>query len=713
MGIIDNPPIISMGENGRPSGLAVDVLEAVAAAEGWRLDYRACLFHECLKALEALEMDLLPGIAFTRERAERFAFSAVNLLSNWGVIYRQRDIEVDSLLALEGRRVALAEGATHSQAFSRMMAGFGLTFQAVYVPDFPATLTAIAEGRAEVAVLNRVFGALNADRAGLVDTGIIFNPIEIRYIGSPALAIPLLDTLDRYLARYKHQPDSVYHRSLEHWLGTVRRAALPVWVVWVLGGVGAALLLAVGGVGLLRRQIRLRTRELVEEVNERRRAEWQLNRMAFYDSLTGLPNRALFRERLLTGAEVGGRDWHMALLFLDLDRFKAINDSYGHGVGDELIQAVARRFKCCLREGDTLSRMGGDEFTVIIPGIRDPDSLGRLARRLIDCCGEVFHLAGRELYCSVSIGIALYPEDARDLDDLIRHADAAMYQAKARGGGHYCFYSRDITQRVCQRLALEADLHRALRREELDLHYQPLVQLNGGRVVGLEALLRWQHPTRGNIPPDEFIPVAEETGLIVVLGEWVLIRACREVARLRRYHCQELRLMVNVSSRQFCSERFVATVAAALADCGLPAACLELEITEGVFLEDHLDIHRVLAELRRLGVTVAIDDFGTGYSCLSYLKRLPIDVLKIDRSFVSDITSNEEDAQIAATIIQMAHTFGLQVVAEGIETASQAAYLGRRGCDLGQGYHFARPLPVDQLGTVLGDWQPQSRQVMG
>jgi diguanylate cyclase (GGDEF)-like protein/PAS domain S-box-containing protein len=437
------------------------------------------------------------------------------------------------------------------------------------------------------------------------------------------------------------------------------------------------------------------------DITERKRAEDQIKNLAYHDALTGLPNRLLFTDRLsLAVSQAARHSQHLAVLFLDMDRFKVINDSLGHSLGDRLLQAVAERLLACVREADTVARLGGDEFTLLLPGVAHPADVARVAEKILEALKQPFKLEGRELYCTASMGISLFPEDGADAETLVKNADTAMYRAKEQGRDNYQLYTPAMNASAIERLQLESELRRALSKNELEIHYQPVLDLATGRVYGLEALLRWRHPEKGLLGPSDFISLAEVTGLAVPMSSWILRTAC---AQARAWHATHPRLIVavNLSARQFQQPDLVDTVKSALEDTGLPARSLDLEITETNAMQNAEATVATLRELKALGVRVSIDDFGIGYSSLSYLKRLPIDTLKIDQSFVRDITTDPDDAAIATAVIALAHTLKLRVVAEGVETEEQLAFLTARSCDRMQGYLFSHPLPADECTAFL------------
>jgi diguanylate cyclase (GGDEF)-like protein/PAS domain S-box-containing protein len=442
------------------------------------------------------------------------------------------------------------------------------------------------------------------------------------------------------------------------------------------------------------------------DLSERKAREEQIRVLAEYDSLTGLANRALFNDRLVQSLALAGRreGAHLAVLFIDLDRFKNINDSLGHQVGDQLLQIAAGRIQACVRASDTVSRPGGDEFLLLFPEIGDADDVARVAEKLLAALAEPCQLGGQELRITASVGIAIYPEDGREASTLLQNADAAMYHSKEAGRNRYHFFTRDMNERISSLLALENSMRRALQREEFMLHYQPQVNIGEHRLVGVEALIRWQHPDLGLMPPGRFIPVAEDSGLIVPLGQWVLIEACRQARRWLDEGLPPLRMAVNISALQFAHPQFEQMVLTALKETGLDPALLELELTESIMMQDVEHSIAVLRSLKALGIQLSIDDFGTGYSSLAYLKRFPIDRLKIDQAFVRDITIDPDDAAITSTIISMAKTLGLKVIAEGVETVEQQAFLCAEGCDELQGYFIARPMAADLLVSFSRQW---------
>lgn len=427
----------------------------------------------------------------------------------------------------------------------------------------------------------------------------------------------------------------------------------------------------------------------------------KIHQMAFYDTLTALPNRALFADRMRQMIAEAFRHGKAAgVMMIDLDRFKTVNDTMGHRAGDELLRKTAARLGTCVRAYDTVARLGGDEFAILLPEIRSGDDLGRVATKMLDALSQPFLLNGKEVFVSCSIGIALYPSDSAEADDLLKFADSAMYSAKRSGRNKFRFYSRELTDSANERLMLESDLRRAIERNELELYYQPKVRLGDGALIGSEALLRWRHPQRGMVPPDKFIGIAEDSGLIVEIGEWVLIEACRTACAWNGIGKPLRKVAINLSARQFQIGGLIETVREALEATGCYPEWIELEITESLLLDEDCEALDMLKAFRSLGISIAIDDFGTGYSALSYLTRFPIDTLKIDQSFIRGITADRYSAELVKAILTLAHCLGYRVVAEGVETEEQAAFLQAHACEIAQGYLYGRPLPMQEFEAL-------------
>jgi diguanylate cyclase (GGDEF)-like protein/PAS domain S-box-containing protein len=441
---------------------------------------------------------------------------------------------------------------------------------------------------------------------------------------------------------------------------------------------------------------------IARDIRERKQYEEQLAYQANHDALTRLPNRNLLNDRIRQALLLTRRQHQKVAVFcIDLDNFKYLNDSLGHQVGDQLLKMAAERLSGCLRTEDTLARQGGDEFVVVIANPEAAAHASSIAAKILETVSRPFTLREHEFVITCSIGISISPRDGADVETLVKHADLAMYRAKEQGRNCFQFYTAEMNARSLSRLTMEKHLRRAIEQDELQVHYQPKVNLGSGRIVGMEALVRWQNPELGMVSPGHFIPLAEEIGLIESIGEWVLRTACRQNKAWQAAGLPPLPVAVNLSPRQFLQQDIVALIDRALGETGLAPRWLELEITESMLMQESDRVQEIMSELKRMGVCLTMDDFGTGYSSLSYLKRFSFDKLKIDQSFVRDITTDPDNAAIARAIIAMAHSLNLEVIAEGVETLGQLNYLRRQDCDVCQGYYFSRPVPADQFESLL------------
>ncbi len=816
VGVYQNEPKVYLDRDGRPAGLFPELLDAMAEGEGWRIEPVPCAWAACLEMLERGELDLMPDVAFSAERAERFDFHARPVAHDWSQISARASEPLTRITDLAGKRIALLRGGIHKTVVDEMMAEAGASYQAIEVERFEDAYAAVAGGQADAAVANHFFAGRNNARHGLAETPIVFGAVSLYFAAPKGRNADLLHSVDRHLEQWRQDTASPYYEALGRALAPAVQDELPGHLRLILSIAVMLALLSGLAVLVLRWQVRLRTRELAtaserldrvlasgpcvlyalrrtaegvqtewvsaniarlyghgaaeasqpgwwerhvhpddlaraqaafemldrqphvihdyrivdaagnvryvrdeirraddgaqtryfgiwSDVTEIREQEAQLSFVTSHDLVTGLANRVLLGDRLAHAIQRAHRQaGRVALLFIDLDRFKLVNDSLGHSAGDQLLCEAAIRIGRFLSEDDTFARVGGDEFVVLLEdaGARRATEL---AERIVGAFAEHIVLGGHALVVTASVGIALHPDDGSDGDLLLMHAELAMYEAKKAGRNTYRFFAPQLGEAASHRLLLETALRQAVVRGELLLHYQPQYALADRRLVGLEALVRWQHPEQGLVPPGLFIGMAEEIGIIEQIDTWVLGEACRQMAEWARAGLRVPRVAVNLSALELENEGLVQRVAATLHSHGVAAGLLELEVTESVIMRDPALAERALAQLKQLGVQLAVDDFGTGYSSLAYLKRLPIDRLKIDRSFVQDIGRSGNDESIVRAVIALARSLGLETVAEGVEETAHAAFLQAEGCQFAQGYLFARPMPVADLETVLRD----------
>ncbi|MDQ3026285.1 MAG: EAL domain-containing protein [Pseudomonadota bacterium] len=469
--------------------------------------------------------------------------------------------------------------------------------------------------------------------------------------------------------------------------------------LWRAAAGSLVLILVLGVLGRMSWQLAgARRRTVEEQVAHSVRVE----HLAYHDSLTSLPNRSLFSNLLAQSIKLAHRhERRLAVLFLDLDRFKHINDTLGHEAGDQLLREVAARLKACLRESDTVARLGGDEFVALLPELGQENYAADVARKILSALARPFILRSQEYAVTASIGISVFPDDGRDEQTLKKNADIAMYRAKEEGRNNFKFYSDKLNAYSLARLSLESGLRHALEREEFELCYQPKREIATGRITGVEALLRWRHPDLGTVAPMQFIPVAEESGLIVAIGKWVLRTACAQIVAWRAMGLDPMGVAVNLTQRQFENESLLADLTAILAETGMDPRLLELEISEGLLMRDVEKAMEILSRLKQMGIRIAVDDFGAGYSSLARLRQFPLDTIKIDRSLIRDVASVAENKDVASAIIAMGRALSLTVVAQGVETKEQADFLRQNACDEFQGFYLSKPIPADQIEALL------------
>jgi diguanylate cyclase (GGDEF)-like protein len=551
-------------------------------------------------------------------------------------------------------------------------------------------------------------GVFRARRSGeKVSAGerIAFPGMKLAADNAPHVATPSTDALDGVLRYttvrllYDFPLAVVVGLSAGERLAPARRQIRAH--LWKASFGSLALILVLATLGRMSAQLALsRRRATQEHIAYAARAEY----LAYHDTLTTLANRSLFSKLLGQSLQLARRyDRRLAVLFLDLDGFKRVNDSHGHEVGDQLLQEVAARLKACLRDSDTVARLGGDEFTALLPELAEDKYAATVAKKVLAALARPFVLNGKELRVTASVGISLYPQDGTDEQTLMKNADVAMYRAKDEGKNNFQFYSEELNASALERQSLESGLRLALERSEFQLHYQPKRDIRSGRITGMEALLRWQHPDLGTVAPLRFIPVAEETGLIVAIGKWVLLSACRQNVAWQDEALPRVSVSVNLTARQFADKRLLADLAAILAETGMDAHLLELEISEGLLMRDLDRALGILTGLKSMGIRIAIDDFGLGYASLATLQRFPLDTIKIDRSFIRDVGGVDDHKEVTEAIIAMGRKLSLTIVAQGVETKEQAEFLRRNACDEFQGFYLGKPAPADEIAKLLRD----------
>lgn len=817
VGVYDNPPKIFMGADGQPDGIFGQMIKELAKVHDWQIKPVRCEWQDCLQAVQGGDIDLMPDVALTPERGQLYQFGREPALHSWSQVYQRADLKIESILDLQGKRVAHLSGAVQQSFFANMVGGFHVAVSWVPTASLAEAFQAVANRQADVVLASHTYGAWMANTYKLTPTTIMFQPSSLYFVTGQKGDSALLAAIDAQLMAWKKDPDSFYFHNLNRWGAQQPEVVWPAYLLWVLAAGTVLLLLALAGNYWLRQQVAQKTRSLkaseerlniildgvdsaiyikgadlryqyanrkacealgttaeavvgalddrfmsadaaeqltlndlkvlregvrvsAEEVHrqadgsarrvwlsvklplrdaagriyalcgistditEQRKHLDEIHRLAYFDPLTGLSNRRMLTERLLEGfasARRTGRNG--ALLFIDLDHFKVVNDTQGHAAGDVLLQGVAERIGGQIRSHDLLARLGGDEFVLLLldldaaPEHAASQALA-VAEKIQQALQPSFALAeGVDHAISASQGIALFSDVADTPHDLLRWSDMAMYDAKDAGRNAIRFFNPLMQTRASEHAALERDIRHALATQQFVLHYQPQVG-DDGRIRGAEALVRWQHAERGLLAPGHFIGVAEESGLILPLGRWVLQTACRQMAEWCAAHPGiDWKVAVNVSAKQFHHADFVDHVTEAVLSSGVQPHLLELELTESLLLQDVDQVIHKMERLQQLGVSFSLDDFGTGYSSLSYLKRLPIYKLKIDQSFVRDMVDNTHSESIVRTVVALAHSLDLDVIAEGVETQVQQAQLQQLGCHRFQGYLFSRPVPASDL----------------
>lgn len=818
VGIYQNAPKIYINKQGRPAGLFIKLLRAIARNNGWHLEFVRCQWQSCLRELRQNKIDLMPDVAYTPGRDELYSFHQVPVTHSWSVVLTRQGKPLFSLMGLENSRVALLAGAVQRGPLAALMKVNKLQYTELSFSSYAKAFAAVHDGVADAVVSNKFYADRNAAKYQLQETPIIFNPVSLYFAAHKDDPKHLLPVIDAQLRAWREDEHSIYYAALKEAMVPVHKTVIPPIYYRILYAAAVLLLLFLSLSGILRWQISRKANQLGDAENrldhmlraspvvlyqlgmdngqvttrwvsdnlerlfgftpqefvdqdmwlnqlhpaDRKTVEENLDtlsrygqivqeyrildshgniryvrdemrllpasksdrtgeivgcwndlteiraqaaRLSFlthYDSLTRLPNRTLLLERLSHALlQARQEEKTLALLYIDIDKFKHINESLGHTVGDSVLKLVAQRLGRLIPSSNILARVGGNGFVLLMEEHVNRHEAVMLAKKITQSFIRPLQLQNRELTLTVSVGIALYPVDADNPVTLLQNAEAAMYEAKRLGRNTHKFYAPTQSDNVSDRLALETALRSAISHAELILHYQPQIRLDTRALVGVEALVRWQHPQLGVVSPARFIPIAEEMGVIDEIGAWVLGEACQQMQRWQESGVNVPRVAVNLSTQQIDDQSLVPLVKRIIADTGIEPGRLELEVTESLIMREPAKATAALESFREMGIQLAIDDFGTGYSSLNYLKHLPLDRLKIDQSFVRDIGSDSSSEVISRAIIGLARSLELETVAEGIETKHQLAFLRGEGCDMGQGYLFSRPVPAGELPEFL------------
>ncbi|HSG52622.1 MAG TPA: EAL domain-containing protein [Rheinheimera sp.] len=823
VGVYYNAPKLFASEDGQISGILGELLLEIAHDKPWQIKTVQCDWAYCLQLLQSGEIDLLPDVAYTEQRAQLFDFHKTPALFSWSQLYKSPGVTLESTQALDGKRIAVLQDSVQQQYLQKLMSERGIQIKLVPVQSIPKGFSLVSSGQADAVATNHYFGQAQMERYDLEQSNVMFLPYPLFYTTKKGRNQDVLNAIETQLVMWQSNASSPYYQVLQRWGTAAPQSSLPFAAWWGLVSVLALVLFSLIGNWWLKRQVVKKTRHLraseerlstilnsvdaniyikdsklryqyvnrkfadsfgctpeqaigrrddaffdsatcaslqqndlkvlqqgvrlVEEeitripgnddsetflsvklplkddngnihalcgistnITEHKQQQQAIHQLAFYDALTGLPNRRMLLDRLQHAVSLTERQQHAAqgaLLFIDLDHFKDLNDTLGHAMGDLLLQQVADRLQHHLRKVDTLARLGGDEFVVLLTDLHPEAELasqraGLIGEKVVQLLSEPFSLQDRQYNISASVGVVMFSDGCNGYE-LLQRADLAMYDAKERGRNGMRFFNQQMQADVSARAELAAGLRQALKNKEFILHFQPQLQTGKG-VVGAEVLLRWQHPELGMVAPGQFIPVAEATGQIQHIGHWVLEQSCLQLAEwARSSETSHWYLAVNISARQLHANNFVHEVKRALRFSGADPSKLLLELTESQLLQDIDVVIDKMQQLNDLGVRFSLDDFGTGYSSLSYLKKLPLKQLKIDRSFVRDILTDPNDKAIIKTILALGVSLELAVIAEGVETQEQYNKLLQLGCQQYQGYLFGKP-------AAIADFMAQIKQ---
>ncbi|WP_352418113.1 EAL domain-containing protein [Proteiniborus sp.] len=700
----NHPPYEYIDENGIYKGFNVDIMNALSIELGIDIKLMPMEWSEALGALEREEVDAIQGISKTKDREKKFLFTSPTVINSQVIFVMKETSIITELEDLSGLKVAFQEGDINHEIIMNVP-------EVILIPkkDQKQAMDALLNGEADACVGNKLTGLYYLQRAKQTHlVKIVGEPMRTTEYG-PA-SYPgnenLVNTLEQGLGNL--MKNGTYDKIYRKWFGQDilnKQDILKIYtkeVLVVVGLIFSVILLFIIWNKRLKAEVYKRTRELHAANKDLLMHQKKIHNLAYYDSVTSLPNRLFFIETLSRCITKAAKEKsRFALLYFDLDRFKHINDTLGHDIGDKVLDLVGKRANQFIRKSDVLSRIGGDEFLILIDDIKNENEAVQLAKKIIEDFKNPFVIYAYELFLTTSIGIAIYPEAGKTIQALMKNADISMYKAKSNGGNGYYIYTKELSEKEMDNLILINQLRQAEKNNELRLFYQPIIDLSTGTITGMEALVRWEKPKEGLVNPARFIPLAEETGLIVSIGEWVIRTACLQNKAWINKGYEPRKVSVNISAKQFQQPNFAETVLRIINETGISPGCLVLEITESIAIMDIEYTVEMLKKLKSLGINISIDDFGTGYSSLYKLKEMSVDELKIDRSFIKDINLNTKNEKITRAIILLAHQLNLKVTAEGVETKEQLEFLRKNRCNKAQGFYYSKPVPPDEFEKLL------------
>ncbi len=691
VGIYQNAPKIFIDDKGQPSGFFPELLLAIAQQEGWVLHYIPCAWDECLRLLEAGELDIMPDVAHTPERQKHFLFGHEAVFSSWSVLYHRRNVPIESLLELQRRRIAVMRQSVQSEAIKRELNSFGVKAEYVEVAHFDDAFAQLSMGSVDCVLANRFYTVPKPYVDDAVRTNIMIQPATIRLAFAPGRQV-LLERSDFWLKHLKADNASIFYSAYKRWLEPEPSAQLPMWIFWIL----VALLLLSALMALLFRRIALNRRVALAGALE------EVERLIHHDDLTDLPNRFIFMDHIRQAINTYRHTQRsFAVVIFNLDNFREINEAMSHAAGDVTLRHVADTLRSILRQEDMVARFGGDEFALVLSGATSEMGLLRIMKEVSATFQTPFLIDRQPIYLTFSAGIALFPVHGEEMQSLLNNAISAMKKAKSEGKNSFVFFSPQMQDQLSERLLVVTRLREAIAVGGLTLYYQPKYEAQNGTLQGCEVLLRWFDERFAHVSPQETVTLAEEHGLIIPLGDFVLEQALKQQAQWEVEGLHPGMISINISALQLKETAFVERLEGLLTRLGVKGSQVELELTESQLMKNPAAAIEMLKRIHALGVGIAIDDFGTGYSSLSYLRALPITTLKIDRSFVSELPDDTQHANIARAVVALAKSMGLQTVAEGVETEAQAHFLREHGCDYLQGYLYAKPMSAEAMRILL------------